>query len=264
MKYYYLNSEKKPMGPYSWKEIQNLKQAGLVGDDTLAAAAGDNNWSLLSELEKECSTWNNSAIQHSAEVNNKEELSLWGCFVHALRNYAVFRGRASRKEFWGFFLFYFILNQVVQMLVDLMLRNEAVVYQEKIAQISEENYQGLMNALGEYLSQPMVQLGAGISLIYSLFMLTPFLAVSVRRLHDTASSATGVIIGCIADVVMIVSLGVFIYCFIQGPEINSIIVAFWVFLASGLCFLGVSIYLFIKMLQSGDVSENKYGPSPRI
>ena len=67
MKYYYLNEDKKPQGPYSESELLAFKESGLINDSTLAAVAGDAKWRPLGELlaakvapvEEECSTWNN-------------------------------------------------------------------------------------------------------------------------------------------------------------------------------------------------------------
>ncbi len=72
-------------------------------------------------------------------------------FLHALKNYAVFSGRARRREYWMFTLFQLIFSAVAL----------AIDY-----------------TLGINL----------ISGIFSLAMLIPGLAVSVRRLHDVNKS----------------------------------------------------------------------------
>jgi uncharacterized membrane protein YhaH (DUF805 family) len=77
-------------------------------------------------------------------------------FLHVLKNYAVFRGRARRREYWMFTLFSFIFSFVAF----------AIDY-----------------ALG--ISKD----GNGVfSFIYSLAILVPSLAVGVRRLHDVDKS----------------------------------------------------------------------------
>ena len=63
MKYYYLNEDKKPQGPYNENELAAFKQSGLINDETLAAVAGDSKWRRLGDLlnkdvEADCSTWN--------------------------------------------------------------------------------------------------------------------------------------------------------------------------------------------------------------
>ena len=67
MKYYYLNEDKKPQGPYSEAELVAFKQSGMINEDTLAAAAGDSRWQRLEDLlnketAEECSTWNKEEV----------------------------------------------------------------------------------------------------------------------------------------------------------------------------------------------------------
>jgi uncharacterized membrane protein YhaH (DUF805 family) len=74
-------------------------------------------------------------------------------FTAALQKYADFTGRARRKEYWMFILFYLIFNLVLA-LVDKLL-------------------------------------GLGIdlfSLLYSLALLIPSISIAARRLHDTGRS----------------------------------------------------------------------------
>jgi len=52
---------------------------------------------------------NGAALASEAPQEEYEELSLWGYYVKCLKNYATFSGRARRKEYWGFFLFDFLI-----------------------------------------------------------------------------------------------------------------------------------------------------------
>ena len=74
-------------------------------------------------------------------------------FIGALKKYAVFEGRARRKEFWMFYLF-FMLFFVALVFVEVGLTGDATV----------------------------------LSGIYFLGTLVPGLAVTVRRLHDIDKS----------------------------------------------------------------------------
>lgn len=77
-------------------------------------------------------------------------------FLYVLKNYAVFKGRARRREYWMFELFYFLFG-VAAFVIDYVLG--------------------------------FTKDGSGvISSIYSLAMLVPSLAVGVRRLHDVNKS----------------------------------------------------------------------------
>ena len=87
-------------------------------------------------------------------------------YITVLKKYAVFSGRARRKEYWMFVLFNFIFALALGLI-------------EGILQI---------NAGGNY---------SVLSTIYSLAVLVPSLAVAVRRLHDTNRSGWWLLIGLI-------------------------------------------------------------------
>lgn len=81
-------------------------------------------------------------------------------FISVVKKYAVFSGRARRKEFWMYVLFYVIIA-VVLCVVDAII---------------------------------------GIPLLYTIFalaMLIPSLAVGARRLHDTGKSGWWQLIGLV-------------------------------------------------------------------
>ena len=72
-----------------------------------------------------------------------------------MSNYTNFKGRASRSEYWWFYLFCLIVDRVFSISVALSLGYE-------VAEMT--------------------------SLLVNLILLVPFLAVSVRRLHDRNKS----------------------------------------------------------------------------
>jgi uncharacterized membrane protein YhaH (DUF805 family) len=89
-------------------------------------------------------------------------------FLDALRSkYATFTGRARRKEYWYFVLFY-VLAFIVLLVVD-----------EVTGTLDEEAGIGLLSA------------------IFVLATIIPLLAVTVRRLHDTDRSGWWVLINLV-------------------------------------------------------------------
>ena len=78
-------------------------------------------------------------------------------YLAVLKKYAVFSGRARRKEFWMFALFNFIFGAVAAIL-------------DNVLGIAGEQGYGVIYAL------------------YGLAVLIPNLAVQVRRLHDVGKS----------------------------------------------------------------------------
>jgi uncharacterized membrane protein YhaH (DUF805 family) len=95
----------------------------------------------------------------------KEESMNW--YVEVLKKYAVFGGRARRKEYW-FFVLFNILIAIGLTMVDVLI--------------------GTFNP----------QLGFGVLYgLYALAVLIPGLAVSVRRLHDTSRSGWWLLIALV-------------------------------------------------------------------
>lgn len=91
--------------------------------------------------------------------------------------FATFSGRARRREFWLFALFTWIVSCVLQLL--------SIAVQDSV----------VINALV-----------AIVSLLFSLFILIPGLALDVRRLHDTGRSGWWLLIALLPIIGAIVLL----------------------------------------------------------
>lgn len=83
-------------------------------------------------------------------------------YFHALKHYATFSGRAPRRAYWWFVLFNALITFVLSY-IDLSLNTTLTV---PLA--------------------PSVPLG--LTALYGLLTLLPSVALTVRRLHDSASS----------------------------------------------------------------------------
>ena len=86
-------------------------------------------------------------------------------FMKALRQYAVFTGRARRKEYWFFVLFYILIAI-------------GLGFIDSVLGLGSESY-GLLSGL------------------FGLAMLLPALGVAVRRMHDTGRSGWWVLVSFI-------------------------------------------------------------------
>jgi uncharacterized membrane protein YhaH (DUF805 family) len=116
-------------------------------------------------------------------------------YLEVLKKYAVFDGRAELKEYWWFSLFSFIII-IVLSAIDIVT--------------------GTFN----------VNVGLGLlSGIYTLAVLIPSIAVSVRRLHDTDRCG-------------------------------------WWFLINGIPLIGVIVFLVFTG-QDGTPGDNRYGSNPK-
>ena len=116
-------------------------------------------------------------------------------YLEVLRKYATFDGRARRKEYWYFILF----NAIAQFILTI-----------------------IDSVTGSFSPETGIGLLAG---IYTLAVLIPGIAVSVRRLHDTERSGWWLLVALI-------------------PIIGAIV-------------------LFIFMVLDSQTDENKFGINPK-
>ena len=116
-------------------------------------------------------------------------------YLEVLKKYVVFNGRARRKEYWYFVLFNIIIG-IVLGIID--------------------------NVIGTFSAEAGMGLLGG---IYTLAILIPGIAVSVRRLHDTDRTGWWLLIGLI-------------------PLIGAIV-------------------LFVFMVLDSEPGDNQYGSNPK-
>lgn len=110
-------------------------------------------------------------------------------YLEVLKKYAVFEGRAGRKEYWFFILFNILISMAL-VYVDWLTGN-----------INPETGLGILSG------------------IYALGVMIPGMAVSVRRLHDTGRSGWWLLI----TFVPVIGAIVFLYFMVldSKPEINE-------------------------------------------
>lgn len=108
-------------------------------------------------------------------------MSFGASVKHVLSNYATFNGRASRSEFWWFYLFIVIVSAILNV-IDSAIGLRVGASAEEI----------IINGS----AIPFVSTGVGVlSTIFAIAMLLPFLAVGVRRLHDSDKSGWLLLLG---------------------------------------------------------------------
>lgn len=108
----------------------------------------------------------------------KEESMYW--YLEVMKKYAVFSGRARRKEYW-----YFVLCNVFVSII--------------------------LNLIDSLIGSFNAQTGWGLlSGIYTLVILLPSIAVSVRRLHDTGRTGWWILFSFVPVIGFIVLLIFFV------------------------------------------------------
>lgn len=108
-------------------------------------------------------------------------------YLGVLRKYAVFDGRARRKEFWMFVLF----NVAISIALSII---------DNILGLTFDSGSGVLGS------------------IYSLAVLIPSIAVGVRRLHDTGRSGWWILIGLIPLVGWIILVYFYILDGVRGSN----------------------------------------------
>lgn len=115
-------------------------------------------------------------------------------FIDAIKNkYAQFNGRARRKEYWMFQLFYWLFSLVILLGVT------------------------VLTGLGD--SEILINLSFVIVSIYMLGLMIPMWAVTIRRLHDIGKSGWWVLINFIPYIGPIVLL--IFFCLDSEPGMNK-------------------------------------------
>lgn len=120
-------------------------------------------------------------------------------YLEVLKKYAVFSGRARRREFWYFHLFNLLFALLFALLAGFIAGIIVV-----LAGVDETTALGITE---------------GIVDLYLLVVLVPSIAVSVRRLHDTSKSGWLVLLGLIPFIGPLLLL-VF-YCEDSEPGTNK-------------------------------------------
>ena len=103
--------------------------------------------------------------------------SLWGYFRHCVTGgYASFRGRARRREYWGFVLFFMVAMTLFVTIGGIL--------------------DGVTGNLDD--EQPIFLFS--LTGLFSVTMIVPSIAVTVRRIHDIGLSGWFVLLGLIPTV----------------------------------------------------------------
>ena len=164
-------------------------------------------------------TRSSSSFGKTAKNVLKEDV--WHWYKYVWSRWGDFDGRAGRTEYWCFFLCNVLIGFVAGVI---------------------DGFLGMKN---------------GFSGVYSVIVFFPWLAVCVRRLHDTGTSGRILLVPIpLSGMLLAVCLPVLI----RGGEPPETLLAF--FMAVILSFFCFCCYLFYLMVKKSDKGENKYGVLP--
>jgi len=192
-------------------------------------------------------------------------------FIKCLKQYVDFKGRARRKEYWYFVLFYFIIR-VISCILDSIF-NTQIYYSyfnsywfNVIVYAFPTFHVGWFNVILHsftyfhvgwfFIISSFLHFNSGwFNIIVDAFLMLPSFAVIVRRLHDVNKSVWFLVI-------LYALLGVYLFSamrYIANPvKINIIIftVTYFVFWALGIWFI-------VLMCFNSVPGVNKWGPNPK-
>lgn len=146
-------------------------------------------------------------------------------------NYATFRGRARRREYWMFTLFNVIFIWIA-MLLDNLLGTTFRIPASAYAPAGTAAY-------------------GWIYTIFCLATLIPMLSVTVRRLHDTGRSGLWLAGFYIGEILL--ALLAFVFA-LSMPALAGI---------CGFAVLAVGIWLIVLLCLDSHPGENDYGANPK-
>ena len=150
-----------------------------------------------------------AALQFMTTNNNSvEKYNLISAYISMFKKYAKFSGRSRRSEYWFATLAHSIVMLVLGLLMIMPLAMDIALYGEPTE-----------------VALSIIPFGYFLSFIYSVATLVPYLALTIRRLHDTGRSG-------------------------------------WFYLLSLIPYIG-SIVIFVFTVLDSERGINKYGPSPK-
>ena len=149
-------------------------------------------------------------------------------YIDVLKKYAVFTGRARRAEFWYFYLFDLLIPIVlfaVYVVIFLIVL--------KMGNVKSLSIKSVMYPIRIILN------------FYSLMMIIPSLAVTIRRLHDTGRSGWFLLLFmAMFSTPLIVQFAPILFFLLITPLVGF-------------------IWFLIILCTDSYLGENMYGPNPK-
>ena len=143
-----------------------------------------------------------------------------------IKNYLNFSGRAGRAEFWWpTYFFVFIYASLISFL------------------------------------NVIPFLGTAVSIIVSLAVIIPNIAVAVRRMHDINKSGFFVLIPYAALIISVIMIASAYSNVVSNPYSSYVALGLMIFLG-GIITLAGWIFYFILTIRKGDETENRFGSVP--
>ena len=172
-------------------------------------------------------------IDFGTDKDSSAKLSPLGYYKLCWKKYIQFSGRASRSEYWWFYLFNFLVGFAL----------------------------GFCSGfLGFFYPALAIPFNA-CYWIYTLAVLLPSWAVFVRRYHDIGKSAWFAFTGLFIFLGWLILTVLLVIAALSGSVSDSLAGMYFVISGLGLCVVSIVWYIVFPCIPSQEGS-NKYGPQP--
>lgn len=201
------------------EKLNELKEKGIISQKEF-------------EAEKE-EILNRNPLNNLEKNTDEKNMPLFYYFIRCItEKYACFKGRARRKECWGFAFF-------------------QIVFMFAFSSVAAAKLDGKSYNICQVLM--------------SAFFILPSLTVTVRRLHDTNKSGWWLLSAFVFSLILAGLEFMHTVLADMNPEINmgnfsSVRVKLFVFGGCGIVIL--NLIIFYWLVKRGDAGENKYGSAP--
>ena len=183
-------------------------------------------------------TENEQAVEEKTmDEKNEKVISMWQYFIDCISSkYCTFKGRANRKEFWSYTLFYYLITIVLFF---------------------------ILGVIGGFLGNS--ELFNIMNYAWGAAFLLPNIGIKVRRLHDINFS--GWWYGCfyilLFSMVIVASI-LAVINYANGVSVESFKLAKSVmFILGGVAAIGCGAVLCVMPFIAGTKGKNNYGDAPQ-
>lgn len=177
--------------------------------------------------------------------------SLWQQFIVAMKKSFVLRGRATRMEYWGLYLFSCIITWCLSI----------PAYIIQLASMTPEEYILYSDSAEMYTDAGYWSSAAGLAQIFayavSLIFVIPTISAMVRRFHDIGKSGWWVIVlyGLMISPLLIG------FCLDSlGYPISTVLFCIFIFFMTVII---LSILVLVWLCTDSQKGRNAYGASPK-
>ena len=168
-----------------------------------------------------------------------------------IKNYATFKGRACRAEWWYFFLFGVIASILAILIVFVLnFSNLPVFFEQYMGYVEADDKNGTNFAARFMIESELGKQLTMAELVVSLALFLPAFAVTVRRVQDLDASYYWALPYLI---IMLIDLWYSIFPLETLAELAARL--------GGLIFLVTIVYL-LAFVRRGSFDNNRFGPDP--